>query len=70
MIDCMYKICETEMSDSPDIAVLLNHHMGPIMIICQIKKRYISISQNCAFLLEQTGGNIIWLSWDVLYNVI
>ncbi len=30
-----------------NITVLFNQHVGPIMIICQIKKGYISISRTC-----------------------
>lgn len=45
-----------EMSDTLE-HVLLNHHVGPIMIICQIKKRYISISRTlCSCTWENRGG--------------
>lgn len=81
MIDSMYK--KNHRWDRPrslihwNIAVLFKSPHGggggrPIMIICQIKKRYIyiSISRACAVVLEETeeeeeGDVVFWLGWDV-----
>lgn len=69
----MYKIGEisSRCLTHCNIAVLFNHHVGPIMIICQIKKDIYQYRGLVQFRLELTGGGYIdRLSWDVLYRVI
>lgn len=72
MIDCMYKIGEIARDVWYTGTCALESPRGTNYdYMSNQEKIYIDIKDFVQlYWREQRGGNIVWLSWDVLYSVI